>query len=1135
MPHSPPGKTEQTTKPQGREGETNQTRSATMEGGGSLSGSTESGLSLGSSVMQLQQLQKTAGNQAVLQMMKSGVIQRKPVPDPRHPGFLKDDKHESLKLKEKETGTDGETPTAVYEIRNQMKRIYWRKDKPDEYFEDPEHKTKYETKNIESSGKFGSWLETYHEAVKAQDDIDKDGSIPSVQEKKRLKDAISTYLLQKFIANALYRSEEIDRMDYQASPLNYQTKSQYMRSFATSFVSALQAKLPDLPDGRLVLTRTDKLDDVLSQFFQVMKVTGDSDINVDGIKASLTKTVEKSADYLLANDKDLTKYWEVPGNPQAFVDMTPMLQSVGAGGMAAESERVGGLVKKVFVKAVAKKMAETQVEKASVPTDAKDGVKGEVVGKLNQFVDNADELGEFDSAIGQLGKKGIKASTLADNTFISGHMLPFKTWLTLQTTTLTAAEQSFKTNRKATNEKMKFMQAIKDPCFKRYLEEKKDAKSIKQTDFAKPEAWAIFSQLKDKVSKAYASANMVVTTGGVVKLSETATGAFDQAAILTDDKAMGMAVKTAVNKSGNVPSPTEASRKLFKTDGLKEIVLSVMDSQKAKTSRDDNAALSQLRSDISGFTPDSYTSLVDAVDQLTETKGAFEKFKLKFKEDTSNMAVEAKAAIKLIEGSGVLDEGGKLPGFVLKQLQQMIEDATASQAVIEDYVRNIQGMHEACIFALEWRDAKPDPTYDYGAPKMGETDDYFRGAHLTDYGLKAFSQAYDAVVAQVKAGGGDGLNIEAFYNIYFELNDKLRATQNTSKDSKVSLESPSSIDDYLATERFTELKVKTGGPDMILIDIHPNDATKEKIAVNEVSKLIDGVFEQKKLEPTFRCSVIVDITLNHTSEKEVKDIREKAQPHIASGQLNLVFVQSLTKFAQLGMDKQSGGLMFAYNKADAWTAFNDKLAELKSKDEVDAGIQNYFQALFKHTQTEQVEYLQRVRANTKVLKEKLETSFAKLKDKGAIEISENTDEGTCYVSLRYDEFLARAKPLNAKEDWDADHHFNVDVLELGINKLLSNIGLPVAMRFSFGFPVSNLGEVGKEVRFTIGLEGAEKLQEYADVLTYVSGKLEAKRKGGGSAELLDEAQRQSFLSDMTAPITSMEKLQEQLRPLLKMT
>lgn len=1132
MPHSPPDKTEQTTKPQGRESESNQGRATTLEGGGSLSGATESGLGLGGSVMQLQQLQKTAGNQAVLQMMKSGVIQRKPVPDPRHPGFLKDDKKESLKLKEKSTGLAGSTPTAVYEIRNQMKKLYWKADDEDRYFEDDAFTKPFDTASFETSSQFGTWLETYHEAVKAQDEIDKDGSITTEKEKKRLKDAISTYLLQKFIANALYRSEEIGRMDYQASPLNYQTNSQYMRSFATSFVSALQAKLPKLPEGRLVLTRTDKLDDVLSQFFQVMKVTGDSDINVDGIKTGLTKTVEKSADYLLNSDNDLKKYWEVPGNPQAFVDMTPMLQSAGAGGMAAESDRVGALVKKVFVKAVAQKMAETQVEKSSVPVDEKDGVKDEVVGKLNEFVDNADELGEFDTAFGQLDSKAIKSTALVKDAWFVKHRGPYKTWLATQTTGLTKNERNFKNNTEPTTDEAKFANAVRDPAFKRYLEEQKDSKSIKEASFANPEAWAIFSVLKDKVTKAYDSANMVVTTGGVVTLAEP-TGAYEQSAIFTDDKAMGMAVKTAVNKSGNVPSPTEASRKLFKTEGLKEIVLSVMDSQKAKTSRDDNAALSQLRTDIADFDPDTYRSLADAVDQLTETKSAFEKFKLKFKEDTDNLAVEAKAAIKLIEGSGVLEEGAKLPGFVLKQLQQLIEDATASQAVIEDYVRNIQGMHEACIFALEWRDAQPDADYDYGAPKLGETDDYFRGAHLTDYGLKAFSQAYDAVVAQVKDGGGDGLNIEAFYNIYFELNDKLRATQNTSKDSKVSLESPSSIDDYLATERFKELKVKTGGPDMILIDIHPNDATKEKIAVNEVSELIEGLFEQKKLEPAFRCSVIVDITLNHTSEKEVKDIREHAQPYIESGQLNLVFVQSLTKFAQHGMDKQSGGLMFAYNKSDAWTAFNDKLAELKSKDEVDAGIQNYFQALFKHTESEQVEYLQRVRANTKVLKEKLETAFAKLKDKSAIEISENTDEGTCYVSLRYDEFLASAKPLNAEEDWDADHHFNVDVLELGINKLLSNIGLPVAMRFSFGFPVSNLGEVGKEVRFTIGLEGAEKLQEYADVLAYVSGMLSKKLSEGGGAELMSDLERKSFLSAMTTPITSMEKLQEQLEPLLK--
>jgi hypothetical protein len=118
------------------------------------------------------------------------------------------------------------------------------------------------------------------------------------------------------------------------------------------------------------------------------------------------------------------------------------------------------------------------------------------------------------------------------------------------------------------------------------------------------------------------------------------------------------------------------------------------------------------------------------------------------------------------------------------------------------------------------------------------------------------------------------------------------------------------------------------------------------------------------------------------------------------------------------------------------------------------------------------------------------------------------------------------------------HHFNEDILEKGINAILRQTGLPVAMRFSFGFPVSNLGETGKEVRFTIGIEGVEQLQQYVDVLAYVNGSLAARyeaQKGGhtGYPELAERGSRTTILQEITDPIQSLADLELKLKDLLK--
>ncbi|OXM86565.1 hypothetical protein [Paenibacillus rigui] len=1109
-------------------------------------------------------LQRTVGNQAVIQMMRgfarmpaqraAASIQRKPVEDDKHNGFFKDDQEGKAKFKFKLVNKNEDGSKKQFQIRNQLKVVYWKQETPDTYYEDSGYASEFNIEEHLKSKQFGSWMETEREARKEHAAIDSRVGI-STDEKQRLKDAISMYLLQRFISNALFRAEEIERMDYQASPLNYQKDSQYMRSFATSFVTALEETLPDkYPSSRLVLTRTEKMEGVLEQFFQVMKVNVKTDASLDGIKSQLTKTVQQSADYLLTNDADLTKYWEVPGNPQAFVDITPLM--VGTVEENIElSNTLGNQIKKLFAQAVAEKMAETEVNKASsgIEESHKEAARNEVSTHLAKHIDGIERTNKLTQMESKVNNKVMKADDLIKDPGILEEMDGFHTWLNdaeegkkftgkllnkFKAAYRQAPSETVSAETITANKKEAFKPLIKDPSFKAFLTGKKESikNEIKQAGFTEPGAWALFERLKKKAGDAFSTSNMVVTTGGIVKIKEK-DEKYAQPAIFTDDKAMGMAVKTAVNKSGNVPSPTEASRKLFMHEQLKDIEKGIMEAQSAKAPSADRERLGKLKEEILSFDPASYTSLAQAADQLDKTKLALEKFKEGYSREVDYISIEARAAIALLENSGALKEDSPLPKFILAQLQQHLEDALLSQSKIEDFVRNIQAMHETAIFAMEWRGAKPDEDYEFGAPQFkateSETEDrFFQGAHITDYGLKAFAQAYDAVAAQVKANGSDGLNIEAFYNIYFELSDKLRATQNTSKGGKVKLETPSSIEQYLDTERFKNINVDSPSPDMVLIDIHPNDATKQSIAANEVTELIIQLFETKKSDDSFRCSVIVDITLNHTTEEEVAKIRKAAHPYIQSGQLNLVFVQSLTKFAQLGMDKQSGGLIFSYNDPDKWQQFNETLTKSKDENQVDPSIVNYFQALFKYTSKEQVEYLEAVRENTTEMHTKLNTAFDSLQLGGAIQITPNSDEGTCYVSLRYDEFLA--KIFGHDLNYDKAHEFNVDVLEKGIVKLMQQTGLPVAMRFSFGFPVSNLGETGQEIRFTIGLEGAEQLQKYADIIAYLNGSLAAMGNEASTAlKLKEPKEREKLLGTITAGIDSMEKLRVKLEPLLK--
>ena len=112
----------------------------------------------------------------------------------------------------------------------------------------------------------------------------------------------------------------------------------------------------------------------------------------------------------------------------------------------------------------------------------------------------------------------------------------------------------------------------------------------------------------------------------------------------------------------------------------------------------------------------------------------------------------------------------------------------------------------------------------------------------------------------------------------------------------------------------------------------------------------------------------------------------------------------------------------------------------------------------------------------------------------AITLSVNDDPGSCYVAWHYEESYAAVCELYKRYKQEENepyslHEFNIAILEKGINVQMSKHKLPVAMRFSFGFPISNLGETGNEVRFTIGTETSEKLDEYIELIGRIGDKV----------------------------------------------
>jgi hypothetical protein len=1059
----------------------------------------------------------------------AAVIQRKPVRDVKRPDFFTDDKEPKLTLKEMPLEIT-QAATRKFRVRNQLRTLYWKDDTEDTYFEDQVCSQAFDLKAFAASQPFGSWQETFTETSLAIDQLEK--STHDADEITRRKTALSAYMLNKFISNALYRGTELAVLEYQASPFNYQEKSAYNRSFATSYTRTLQKHIGcDYGGGRLVLTRTERVEDMLSKFFEVVKVD-DPSVPVSHLRSGLAKTLDKTADFLLKTDRKLDEYWTVPGNPQAFVDVTDSLgHPLDAAAKSKSVERLGTHVKEHVSELILEQLVGKAVAAKFRSVDA--GKKEQLATQGQQMFKHRIKQAEHEQVVAAVA--GNKKASDLWKMYKDQYGPGFVTWLRRKEPSLTKLQTQFLAA--ADNERASQFGNVRND-FKDYVNSLASGQSAKIRELRQHFRLDIlFRALEDKVLRIREGVPWVVTSGAAVIVSDPG-GKVHQPGVVLDDKTLDMAVKTAVNKSGNVPTGQESSRKLLKVTDLKSVVKDVLATQKGSVPGDTKKLLDPVEKLVTNFDVNTAKTITEQVDHLKALNDALREFGQLTSSSLDAVRVEATAAIKLLKEAIRLEANkeDQLPAFVLSQLREYLEDAVKNQDRIADFVRNIQGIHEIVVLALEWNNIPIEKGYDYGAPQLqtepSKSDSFFQGAHLTDYGLKAFGQVYDAATAQLKSSVPGAVNIEAFYNIYFELQDKLRATMGVTRADTVKVQNPSSVQDYLDSQRFKSIdNVTVQGPDMVFVDIHPNDATKPQIVENDVALLITEVCN--KLSVDRKVTVVVDITLNHTTEDAVRQIRERAHAFIADGRLNLVFVQSLAKFSQLGQDKHSGGLVFAYNNPANWETFNKSLSEAGARDPADPAAERYFQALFKYAKQEQVEYLERVRSNTNKFYLMLREAFAKLKV-GSIRLAENLDQGTCYVALRYDEFMTKVWRTTERMPDDATHHFNADVLEKGINTILHNTGLPVAMRFSFGFPISNLGETGDEVRFTIGLESHDRLQEYANLLTYVSGKLGEHLSKGETErkELQSDVPRKAFLASITKDVTTIAELNDRLKDLV---
>ncbi len=150
--------------------------------------------------------------------------------------------------------------------------------------------------------------------------------------------------------------------------------------------------------------------------------------------------------------------------------------------------------------------------------------------------------------------------------------------------------------------------------------------------------------------------------------------------------------------------------------------------------------------------------------------------------------------------------------------------------------------------------------------------------------------------------------------------------------------------------------------DIIFVELHPNNVVESTQFPHDLKKLLRIMFESWM--PKGR-TIVIDATLNALNDSEMKSVLTEAKPLIDNGWLNLIIIQSLTKFSQLGLDKRSAGILYILNNGKSyWDNINQRSKQLEHVEIVDRSTRHYFN-YFQRTSQTSLSYLSQINKNVR--------------------------------------------------------------------------------------------------------------------------------------------------------------------------
>lgn len=386
---------------------------------------------------------------------------------------------------------------------------------------------------------------------------------------------------------------------------------------------------------------------------------------------------------------------------------------------------------------------------------------------------------------------------------------------------------------------------------------------------------------------------------------------------------------------------------------------------------------------------------------------------------------------------------------------------------MELHYEKCQNIHHILRFLLNWNQTKQKATVEQSINSVVGSDKSLQHVYSAAHGLAAMDKVRESLSPMIT----EKESVAVFEGSYYETPD-IFAGHSTAK----------SVEEASLREK-----------SVIVFEPHPNNAAMEEISKNDPCKLLDTLFpESSKVDWPSKITVIIDITLNSLEDEEIKQVIDKAQCYIKEGRLNLILLQSGTKFYQNGMDIVGIGTAMSFNNGENWVDFNKKMKDAPNL--VSSDDNAYIGEMLDKNKSNLKSYLDQIKGNTSYLRNKLKESFNAGTD--FYKLCKNEDSSTVYIAI-IPALSGLASGESASDLQLAYNKIQEQAIKKKYQDSLSGVNqnayfkyllkafnkTSVIDRSSFGFNITNLGECIKTVRITLGIEPEYMLDYYAQIIS----------------------------------------------------